>query len=323
MLGLPSMDILKDLYTKRDELYSPICWSQVGTIMRDLNLEVGKRGVINEEVIEDFYKSYSNKRYKEIYKAGSHIVSKAQKLGIHDLLVKKYNIIYDYNMGEEKYKSLLECVSYKDTIDKGYKSIYGRLMVTKNDELIKEYTGHFIKLRPDSFTFQEGLEYINSLKEYPKKTVSGKDINNGIYRYVFNRNKELFYQYILEKFKDNVPMLFLKDDDKLKRIEKQITECKIYNDWYKKYKSSHEPILTRLNRMDMVEHLNLTKKFKEYNNEAIDEIMKKYVGKRWQDVRKNDYKFLQYLYERPELKDQLFLKYNMVEDPRWTKRKSN
>ena len=260
MLGLPSMDILKDLYTKRDELYSPICWSQVGTIMRDLNLEVGKRGVINEEVIEDFYKKFTNKGLKEMNNQGSHIVNKARQLGIHSDLIKKYNINVDKNFGDKDYSVLLNCKNYTEAKD-NFNAEIQSLMKTKDKILIKKYTDHFEKLRSE-YDFESGLYYINSLKEYPKKTVSGKDINNGLYRYVFNRNKELFYQYILEKFGNNVPMLFLKDEDKLKRIEKQIAECKTYSDWYKKYKSSHGQILIRLNRMDMIEYLNLTKKIK-------------------------------------------------------------
>jgi superfamily II DNA or RNA helicase len=325
MLGLPSMEILKDLYTKKDEIYSPVCWSNVGTILRYLNSEIGKRGVLNHEVIEDFYKSFSGKKYMEMYQSGSHIISKAKNLGIHDGFVQKHNIIMThvrYDANKNKYKPLLECLNMKDAVEKGHKSLYNRLRATKDKELIKKYTSHFQKLRPDDYTLQMGLDYIESLIDYPQKTVDGKDINNGIYRYVFNRNKDKFYDTILNKFGDMVPMLFLKDEDKLKRIEKQIGQCKSYSEWYKKYKSSHNDILVRLNKTDLISHLNETKMFKNYSEEVIHEIMSKYVGKKWQDVRKTDSAFLSWLYDRNELKNELFIKYKMIEDPRWTKRKN-
>jgi superfamily II DNA or RNA helicase len=290
MLGLPTMSILKDLYTKRDELYSPVCWSKVGTILRDLNKEIGKRGSVTEEVIEELYKSNEDGLYKDMNVSGnSHIIGKAKELKLHDVFLKKYNIQFSYNRSEEKYLPLLECENYKDAIEKGHKSIYGRLLAVKDDELIKKYTSHFTQLRPNSFTNKDAVEYIDKLKEYPLG-VRETHPDQGIYRYVFNRQKETYYNIILKKWGDEVPMLFLKDEDKIKRIKKHIDECKDYNEWYEKY-ITEKKILERLNKLYLLDKLDKGKNF-ERNRQSMEKLLNKNKGKFIQDFREiypNDY----------------------------------
>jgi superfamily II DNA or RNA helicase len=286
MLGLPSMSLLKDLYTKRDELYSPICWSQVGTILRDLNAEVGKRGNITVEVIEDLYKSNEGGLYRDMDIPGNrHIIGKARELKLHDIFIKKYNIQFLHNRTEEKYLPLLDCTSMKDSVDKGLKSAYSRLLATKNSELIEKYIGHFEKLRPNPFTDDDAKEYVDSLIEYPRGVREGhKDW--GIYRYVFNRQKEKYYKLILKKFGDMVPMVFLEDEDKLKKVKREIKSCKNYSEWFNKYKSSHNNILTKLNRYDLVDKLPRDVN-KKHTKENIIKMLKKYKGKFPNEFRKD------------------------------------
>jgi hypothetical protein len=287
MLGLPTMELLKDLYTKRDELYSPVCWSTVGTILRDLNIEVGKRGNITVEVIEELYKSNEGGLYKDMDIPGNrHIIGKSRELKLHDILIKKYNIQFLHNRTEEKYLPLLDCTSMKDSVDKGLKSIYGRLLATKNSELIEKYIGHFEKLKPNSFTDDDAKGYINSLIEYPMG-VREDHKDSGIYRYVFNRQKENYYKLILKKFGDKVPMLFLKDEDKLKRIENEIETCKDYNDWYKKFVSKHKRILERLGRLDLLDSLEREKNL-DRTEKSMVKLLKKNKGRYIQDFR-NEY----------------------------------
>ena len=285
MLGLPSMSLLKDLYTKRDELYSPICWSRVGTIMRYLDAEVGKRGKITPEVIEDFYKSNEGGFYKDLDTQGSHIIQKARNLNLHDDLMVKYNI-KQYHYFERDYSVLLDFTNYTELPNK-YKTIFRHLIATKNNDLIQQYVGHFEKLRVRSYNKEMLDTFFDSLPddEYPNDQRGNREFN-GKYRAIFTRGKDEWYDKILKKWGDNVPMLFLKDEDKIKRLKKHIDECKDYSEWYKKY-VTEKRILERLNQLHLLDKLERDRNL-ERNEESMSKLLKKNKGRFIQEFR-NDY----------------------------------
>lgn len=328
VLGLPSMSILKDLYTKRDELYSPICWSQVGTIIRDIDKSVGKRGMITNEVIETLYSTYKDKLFVDMNVGSNrHIITKARELNLHNDLMVKYNISLSkiLGIGEKRYEPLLTCTSYKDVMEKGHKSIYTMLCKLKDEELTQKYIGHFEKLRPDGYTNEDAMNYLDSLTSFPSKPFQDNS-DNGIYRYTFHRNKETYYDLILEKFKDDVPMLFLKDEDKIKRVENQIDECENFQEWYKKYASTHRRILKQYGRMDLLNELNKTKtKYRDYSKEYLIEILEKFRGQMIQRFREEYPAEYTWLSKKPKrkLKYELMELCGLKEDPRWIKRKNS
>jgi superfamily II DNA or RNA helicase len=258
VLGLPSMSILKDLYTKRDELYSPICWSQVGTIMRDLNVEVGKRGNITLEVIEDLYLLFKDKSFKEMNISGnSHIIGKARDLNVHYDLMEKYNIKQDKYFGDKDYSVLLTCKNNTEAQEK-YNAELQALWKTKDNNLIQQYVGHFEKLRVRSYS-KESLEtFFNSLSSdiFPESNSKAKCNRlrieydkkyDGLYRAIFNRGKNSWYVRILEKWGDCVPLDFLNNKDKLARVKRELDEKSNDVLWMKNHRSNHMRILKRLN----------------------------------------------------------------------------
>jgi superfamily II DNA or RNA helicase len=340
MLGLPSMSLLKDLYTKKDELYSPICWSTVGTIMRDLNVEVGKRGNITLEVIEDLYSSFKDKSFKEMNISGnSHIIGKARELNVHYGLMQKYNIKQDKYFGDKDYSVLLTCKNNTEAQEK-YNAELQALWKTKDNDLIQQYVGHFEKLRVKGYSKETLDNFFNLLSpdEFPKSLSKlncekrglkyDKEFN-GLYRAVFHRNVETYYSKILEKWGDKVPMLFLKENDKIKRVEMEMELCKIdgqynYSFWYKNYKSSHQGILERNNKLDLVDKFNMTKKHsRQFTEKELKLLLKPFKGKMWGDFRKKHSSVWSYINDRTELKDRLFVECGLVEHPNWIKRKNN
>lgn len=329
MLGLPAMDLLKDLYTKRNELYSPVCWSQVGTILRDLDKSIGKRGMITNEVIETLYSTYKDKLFVDMNVGSNrHIIGKARELNLHNDLMVKYNISLSkvYGLGEERYVPLLSCTSVKDVIEKGHKSIYTMLCKLKDEELTQKYIGHFEKLRPDGYTNEDAINYLDSLKEYPHKPWDKDNSNYGIHRYTFHRNKDTYYDLILKKFGDDVPMLFLNDDDKIKRLKNQIDACENFQEWYKKYASTHKRILQRLGRMDLLDEISKTKtKYIDYSREYLIEILEKFRGQMIQRFREKYPAEYTWLSKKPKrkLKYELMELCGLKEDPRWVKRKNS
>jgi hypothetical protein len=85
-------------------------------------------------------------------------------------------------------------------------------------------------------------------------------------------------------------MLFLKDEDKIKRIKKHIDECKDYNEWYEKY-ITEKKILERLNKLYLLDKLDKGKNF-ERNRQSMEKLLNKNKGKFIQDFREiypNDY----------------------------------
>lgn len=340
MLGLPVMSLLKDLYTKRDELLSPVCWSTVGTIMRELNAEVGKRGNITLEVIEDLYSLFKDKTFKEMNVVGnSHIIEKARKLGLHDSLMKKNNIKQDKYFGEKDYSVLLDCKNNKEAQEK-YNAELQSLWKTKDNDLIQKYVGHFEKERVNGYSEEMLDNFFNSLSldEFPKsiskvncerKGLKYDKEFNGLYRAVFHRNVDLYYSKILEKWGNKVPMLFLKEEDKIKRIESEMELCKIdgeynYKFWYDNYKSSHQGVLKRNKRLDLIEKFNKTKKHsRQFTKEDLIEKLNPFKGMVPQRFRDEHPTECQWLYDRPELKSELFTLCGLIEDPKWTKRKNS
>jgi superfamily II DNA or RNA helicase len=330
MLGLPVMSLLKDLYTKRDELLSPVCWSTVGTIMRDLNVEVSKRGNITLEVIEDLYSSFKNKSFKEMNISGnSHIIGKARELNVHYDLMQKYNIKQDKYFGDKDYSVLLTCKNNTEAQGKCNAELQA-LLKTKDNILIKQYTGHFIQLKIKKYSNEVLNQFFNSLSsdKYPNGQKGNKEFN-GKYRAIFNRGKDEWYGKILEKWKDKVPMLFLKEEDKIERIISEMELCKVdgkynYSFWYKNYKSSHQGILERNDRLDLIERFNETKtKFRNFSENELVKLLKPFKGKMWSDFRKEHPSMWSYINDRTDLKDKLFLKCGLIEHPIWIKRKQN
>lgn len=217
----------------------------------------------NEEKIEELYRKFENKSFSELnISSHSHPIQMARDLGIHDGLMKKYNIFYKHhrNKTEEEFKKLLDCKTKKDVREKPYGAIYQSLLNTKDNVLIEKYSKHLEQLRIRKYTEENLEEFFNSLSldSFPEINRENKDFH-GKYRVIFNRGKDEWYDKILKKWGDKVPMEVLKDDDKLKRIEKLISECKDYTDWYKKYVSSHKKILKRLNRLDLLDGLKKNK----------------------------------------------------------------
>lgn len=309
MLGLPSMSILKDLYSNKGNLYSPVCWSQVGTIMRDLNRYVGKRGMITMEVIEDHYLSFRGKTYAELIEQ-SHIVEKARTLGVHGELMEKYQITQKHNRGEKDYSVLLTCKNSKDAHD-SYNPEMVALYKTKNQELIKKYTGHFEPLRILKYSHEDAINFIEELDEFPKR-IHGED---GLYRFVFHRNKKKYYPLIIKKFNlDKVPFGFLNDGDKKIIVERVLKSCKTYEDYYKNYINNYKkPLITRLGLKPLLDSLpkKRIRLSREDRLELIINNLKKCGNIKIQDFRlkhHKDYTWLHRNLSKDELR-QLFEKY--------------
>lgn len=341
MLGLPAMSLLKDLYTKRDELLSPVCWSTVGTIMRDLYAEVGKRGNITLEVIEDLYSSFKDKSFKEMNISGnSHIIGKGRELKVHHDLMQKYNIKQDKYFGDKDYSVLLTCKNNTEAQEKCNAELQA-LLKTKDNVLIKQYTGHFIQLKIKKYSNEILNQFFNSLSSdiFPENNSKAKCDRfgikydkkyNGLYRATFQSNIETYYPKMIEKWGHlKIPMITLKEEDKIKKVELEMELCKINDEynfkfWYDNYKSSHQGVLERNNRLDLIEKFNETKKHsRQFTKEDLLEKLKPFKGQVPQRFRDKHPTECQWLYDRPKLKDELFTLCGLSEDPKWTKRKNS
>jgi hypothetical protein len=240
-------------------------------------------------------------------------------------------VSYPDFVGNRDYSKLLLCKNRKEA-QKKHNGMLQKLHKTKDKKLILKYTGHFKIERVKSYTENTLNKFFNSLSPnvYPdhnnkgmcekKGIIYDKDYN-GMYRAIFNRGKDKWYNRILEKWKNNVPMLFLKDDDKLKKIKKEIKLCENYTQWCKNYKSSHNDILVRLKQTHL---LDILEKQHDHNHteEKITKLLKNYKGKYYNDFR-NDYNAEYcWLIDRKELKNKLFIECGLIEDSRWTKRKN-
>jgi len=230
--------------------------------------------VYDEEKIEQLYAQHENKPFSDLnISSHSHPIQMARDLGIHDKLLKKYNIWHKRNRNktEEDYKKLLEIKTMKEARQKPYAAILQSLTLTKDENLIKKYTDHLDRLRPREYTDEMLKEFFDSLptEVYPKSQRFEDYEHNKLYRALFHRGKEIWYDRILEKWGDKVPMDFLKDEDKLKRVKKFIDESTNYTEWYRKY-SNHKRILKRLNSMYLLDSLE-----KSHNrNRNLTEIIK-------------------------------------------------
>jgi superfamily II DNA or RNA helicase len=243
---------------------------------------------ITPESIEELYKKYENRFFKDMNADGSLTasISKARELGIHDSLIKKYNIIYLHQRGEKDYSVLLTCKNNSEAQEKCNAELQA-LWKTKDKNLIEKYTGHFEKLRVKGYTDKMLNDFFNSLSsdDYPNDQKDNKEFN-GKYRAIFNRGKDKWYKKILNKWGEKVPMLFLKDEDKLKKVKREIKSCKNYSEWFNKYKSSHNNILTKMNRYDLVDKLPRDVN-KKHTKENIIKMLKKYKGKFPNEFRKD------------------------------------
>lgn len=267
-----------------DNIYDDLTTNEIGSAKSYYD-EINN---ITPESIEELYKKYENRFFKEM-NADSSLnasITKARELGIHDLLIKKYNIIYLHKMGEKDYSVLLTCKNNEEAKEK-YNAELVSIWKTKDKKLIEKYTGHFEKLRVKGYTDKMLLEFFNSLPsdKYPNDQKDNKEFN-GKYRAIFNRGKDKWYKKILNKWGDKVPMLFLKDEDKLKKVKREIKICKNYSEWFNNYKSSHSNILTKLNRFDLVDKLPREVN-KKHTKENIVKMLKKYKGKFPSEFRKD------------------------------------
>ena len=246
-----------------------------------------------------------------------------------------YNSYKEYTswqefIGKKDYSELLNCKNDKEARKK-YNATIQSLYKTKDKKLIEKYTGHFEKLRVKGFTDDMLNSFFESLSEdnYPdhnnekmckiKGLVYDKN-HNGMYRAIFNRGKDKWYNKILKKWKDKVPMKFLKEEDKLKKVKKEIKLCENYTEWFVNYKSSHQKILEKTKQLHL---LDILEKQHNHNHteEDVTKLLKKYNGKYFNDFR-NDYNAEYcWLIDRKELKDKLFKQCGLIEDPRWIKRK--
>ena len=220
------------------------------------------------------------------------------------------------------YDLLLECKNNKEAIIKCNPELQA-LWKTKDTTLILKYTGHFERYRVKEYTDEMLEDFFNSLPEdvYPvsnsmvKCKRMGIDYDkqyDGLYRAVFVRGKDYWYDRILNKWKDNVPMLFLNDDDKLIKIKTEIDKCKDYTEWYNNYVSSHKDILVRLNKICMLDVLP-KKRHNNHSVEKMKDLLKDYVGKFPNDFRK-DYNAEWIWIRRNKLENELYV--NLIKDPR-------
>lgn len=287
------------------------------------------RSRLTTEYIEDWYKQFENKSLKEMNESGNkHISGKAREIGIHNDLMEKYNIKRDKYFGEKDYSVLLTCKNNTEAKEK-YNAEFQSLWKTKDNNLIQQYTGHFVNLRVRGYSEEMLNDFFNSLSsdEYPDDQRGNKDFN-GKYRAIFNRGKEQWYDRISNKWGNKVPRLFLNEDDKIKRVEEEMELCKIdgkydFTFWYDNYKSSHQGVLKRNNRLDLVEKFNETKKHsRQFTKEDLIKKLNPFKGMIPQRFRDQYPSECQWLYDRPELKSELFTLCGLIEDPKWTKRKN-
>lgn len=84
-------DMFQYLNSNKSKLLNPECWVDMRTVMERLinfNCTVERPF----EYFDDFYSKYENNTITELYKGSKTIVILAQRKGIHDQLITKYNI---------------------------------------------------------------------------------------------------------------------------------------------------------------------------------------------------------------------------------------
>jgi superfamily II DNA or RNA helicase len=228
-----------------------------------INNSIGRasdyRQTYDEEKIEQLYKRFENCPFSELnVSSHSHPIQIARDLGIHDGLIKKYNITLSYhiNKTEEDFKRLLECTTKLESRKKPYGGILQTLYKTKDQFLIEKYTKHLVELRIRVYQQEDLQEFFNNLSSetYPNSKKGTDKEHNGKYRAVFHRGKDLWYDKIISKWGDKVPMDYLKDEDKLKRMKRSIDESTNYTDWYSKY-AHQRRILKRLDSLHLLDSL--------------------------------------------------------------------
>jgi hypothetical protein len=293
-LNLLDINVYKNVLHSNDGKFETIKWTTLDCVRREF---FDLRGPITLEVIENLYSSFKDKSFKEMNISGnSHIIGKARELNVHYDLMQKYNIKQDKYFGDKDYSVLLTCSNNTEAQEKCNAELQA-LWKTKDNDLIQQYVGHFEKLRVKGYSKETLDNFFNSLSsnEFPKslsklncerKGLKYDKEFNGLYRAVFHRNVETYYSKILEKWGEKVPMSFLKDEDKLKKVKREIKSCKNYSEWFNKYKSSHNNILTKLNRYDLVDKLPRDVN-KKHTKENIIKMLKKYKGKFPSEFRKN------------------------------------
>jgi superfamily II DNA or RNA helicase len=276
-----------------DNIYDDLTTNEIGTAKSYYD----EFNNITPESIEELYKKYENRFFKELNISSSNAsIGKARELGIHDLLIKKYNIIYLHKHGEKDYSVLLTCKNNEEA-SKKYNAELVSIWKSKDKELIKKYTGHFERLRIKEYTDDMLNNFFNSLPSdvYPENIGTTKCKRLGLiynkeydsqYRILFNRGKDKWYKKILNKWGDKVPMIFLNDEDKLKKVKREIKTCKNYSEWFNNYKSSHDGILNKLNRYDLVDKLPRDVN-KKHTKENVIKMLKKYKGKFPNEFRKD------------------------------------
>jgi len=233
------------------------------------------RETYDEEKIEQLYKKFENRPFSELnISSHSHPIQMARDLGIHDELLKKYNISFAYlrNKTEEDFKRLLECKYKLESRKKPYNGILQSLYKTKDNALIEKYTKHLIELRVPIYQQEELQKFFDNLpsETYPKGKKESDKEHNGKYRALFHRDKDLWYDKIISKWGDKVPMDYLKNEDKLKRIKKCIDESTNFTDWNSKY-GHQRKTLQRLNSLHLLDSLE---KF-HIRNRSLSDVIEK------------------------------------------------
>ena len=284
-MGLPlDMNFFNNVaHHKLNDAYSVIAYTTIGELRRN-HFEMSERW--SPEKVEEVYSMYKNKTLRELTTNHPLAYQGAFRYGSHVELMEKYNIIYLHQRGEKDYSVLLTCKNNEEAKEK-YNAELVSIWKSKDKKLIEKYTGHFEKLRVKGYTDKMLLEFFNSLPsdKYPNDQKDNKEFN-GKYRAIFNRGKDKWYKKILNKWGNKVPMLFLKDEDKLKKVKREIKMCKNYSEWFNNYKSSHNNILTKLNRFDLVDKLPREVN-KKHTKENIAKMLKKYKGKFPNEFRKD------------------------------------
>jgi len=251
-----------------DKVYSDLTNNSIGRAS-------DYRETYDEEKIEQLYAQYQDKPFSEFnISSHSHPIQMARDLGIHDNLLKKYNIWHKHhrNKTEEDFKKLLDCKNKRDTRKKPYYAILQSLYSTQDKVLIEKYTKHLVELRTRAYSDEVLQEFFDNLtsETYPNSARETDKEHNKKYRALFHRGKDTWYDKIISKWGDKVPMEFLKDEDKLKRIKKSIDESINYTEWYSKY-SNHKRILERLNSMNLLDSLEKSRN----RNRSLSEIIER------------------------------------------------